>query len=127
MNYARLTINLKEELVKGSWLDIKANLVKDSLRIRDVDWSSLARREGVRRNQVLTSINGKSASLKALTEIEQTSKANDLITIEVLDKAKKTIILLLLSTKKEASFEIKRQAKPNALQSIILKSWLKEE
>ncbi len=127
LNYAGLTIDLKEKPVQGSWLGIKVNLVRDSLRIRDVDWNSPAWREGIRRNQVLTTINGKPASLQALNEIEQTNKANDLIAIEVLDKGKKSTIPLLLATKKETTFEIKRQAKPNTLQSIILKSWLKEE
>ncbi len=126
LNYAGLTIDVAPKPVDGAWLGIKANFTKDSLRVKDVDWNSPAWREGIRRNQVITSINGKLASLEILNQIAQAYKENDLITIEVLDKGKKATIPLLLGAKKEATFEIKRQAMPNALQAMILKNWLKE-
>ncbi len=126
LNYAGLNIDLTRKPVQGAWLGIRATSVKDSVKVRDVDWNSPAWIEGIRRNQVITGINGKPANLVALDQIGKDYKDNDLIAIEVLDKGKKTNIPLLLSTKMEATFEIKRQAKPNALQAMILKSWLKE-
>lgn len=126
LNYAGLTIDLVQKPMPGAWLGVKATVAKDSVRVRDVDWNSPAWREGIRRNQVITQINGKPASLEALNQIAQHYKDNDLVTLHVLDKGKNTSIPLLLGTKKEATFEIKRQAKPTPLQAMILKSWLKE-
>ncbi|MES2651945.1 MAG: PDZ domain-containing protein [Bacteroidota bacterium] len=119
LNYAGLTIDAAPKPVDGAWHGIKATLVKDSVRIRDVDYNSPAWREGIRRNQIITSINGKIASIEELNQLTKSYKAGERVTINSIP--------LILAAKKEATFEIKRQATPNALQTIILKSWLKEE
>ena len=126
LNYAGLTIDLASKPVEGAWHGIKASLVKDSLRVRDVDYNSPAWREGIRRSQVITNINGKTATIEELNQLSQKNSANDRVTLEIVDKGKRNTIPLLLDTKKEASFEIRRQTAPNALQATILKSWLKE-
>lgn len=127
LNYAGLSIDLKQKPLEGAWHGIKVSLVKDSIRVRDVDYYSPAWIEGIRRSQIITSINGKPASIEGLNQLATTFKSNSRIEIEVVDKGKKSVIPLLLGTKSEATFEIKRQTASNALQNIILKSWLKEE
>ncbi len=126
LNYAGLTIDVAPKPIQGAWHGIKATVVKDSLRVRDVDWSSPAWNEGIRRNQVITSINGKPASLALLNDLAKLNP-NDIVAIETLDRGKKTIVPMLLGKKTEANFEIKRIASPNELQKTILKSWLKED
>lgn len=127
LNYAGLTIDLNRRPQPQSWHGIHASLVKDSLRISDVDYLSPAWREGIRRNQVITAINGDKATQEQLNQVPSRFKANEIITFEIFDKGKKTTIPLLLATKEEASYEITRLAKPNALQATILRSWFKEK
>jgi len=122
LNYGGLTIAVESKPISGAWLGIKAVMVKDSLTVREVDWNSPAWREGIRRNQVIKSMNGKPATVAALNEIAA-QQANDRVTVQINNR----VIPLILGTKKESSFEIKQLSTPNALQTLILKSWLKEE
>ncbi|SFG83022.1 M61 family metallopeptidase [Pedobacter insulae] len=126
LNYAGLTIDVKPRVMEGAWHGIHAAVVNDSLRVRDVDWNSPAWIEGIRRNQVIASINGQPASKTLLDQITKQNHPNDRIKIETFDRGKKAIIPMLLGKKSETSFEIKRLSRPNELQKIILKSWLKE-
>jgi predicted metalloprotease with PDZ domain len=127
LQYAGLTIAITPKPVAGAWHGIKASLVKDSVRVREVDYNSPAWIEGIRRNQVITKINGEPASLELLNKLTQQFRDKDRITVEIQDNGKQRTVPMLLGEKKEATFEIKRQSAPNELQSLILKSWLKED
>ncbi|NBA87324.1 PDZ domain-containing protein [Emticicia sp. CRIBPO] len=124
--YAGLEIDTEEKTEKEAWLGIKAKVQNDSLLITNVDWESPAWQEGVRRQQVLLSINGEKADLKTLEELGQKLKPGDLVKIGVVQNGKTVIIPMLLSQKTSKSFEIKRKSNPAELEKTMLKSWLKE-
>lgn len=124
--YAGLDIDTAPKVVPGAWLGVKAQVKNDSLVVREVEWQSPAWKEGIRRNQVITKINGENATLAGLNQIAQQYQAGDLLKLEVLNAKQKNTIPLILGTKTEIPFEIKRKTKLSPLQQLIQKSWLKE-
>lgn len=126
LNYAGLGIDTQPKIVPGAWLGIKATLKNDSLLVREVEWQSPAWKEGIRRNQILTKINGENATLEALNQITANHKDGDLIKLEVVGQKQKNTVPIILGTKTEIPFDIKRKTKLDPLQQLILKSWLKE-
>jgi len=125
-SYAGLDIDLEPKPVKGAWLGIKASAKNDSLIIRDVEWKSPAWLEGIRRNAIITKINGNTATTQVLNAVSSDYKDGDIVKLEIGD-AKGTIeVPVILGTKKEISFEIKSKGTLTSLQTTIMKSWLKE-
>lgn len=123
--YAGLDIDTKPKVTDAAWLGIKANVKDDKLIIRDVDWLSPAWTEGFRRNQVVTKINGKDATLLLLDKLSKEQKAGDIVKLEVLINDVAKTIPVILSKKSEIGFDIKRKDAPTPLQQQILKTWLR--
>lgn len=126
LNYGGLAIDVTPKQVPGAWLGIRGIAKGDTVMVRDVEWQSPAWIEGARRNQVITKINGEKASMELLNAIAQQYKAGDMIKLEITNQGKNTVVPLILGTKTERTFEIKRKTNLTPLQKTILKSWLKE-
>lgn len=126
LGYAGLDIDLKPKAIAGAWLGIKATVKNDTLVVRDVDWQSPAWTEGIRRNQIITKINGEKANLAALDAVAEKQKDGEIVKLEISTNDSLKDVPVILGTKTEISFEITRKTAMKPLQQTILKSWLKE-
>lgn len=123
--YAGLDIDTNPKATDGAWLGIKAILRDDKLVVRDVDWQSPAWVEGIRRNQIISKINGNNATLELLANIVQQQKDGNIVKLEVLINDVVKTVPILLKTKTEITFDIKRKNTLTPLQQQILKTWLR--
>jgi predicted metalloprotease with PDZ domain len=126
LGYAGLSIDTVSRELPGGWLGLNVRDRNDSLIISNSSWQSPAWMNGLRRGNTIMEVNGAKINAAAFNTLATDLEPGDKIRIrfaknkEILDQE------ITLAVKKEAGYEIKPIANPNALQASILKSWLGE-
>ena len=124
-NYAGLQIDTSITAIPGAWLGVSVREKDDSLNIVAVDWDSPAWNAGLRAGDKILEADGKKINKKLFDEMMAVKKPGDKLNLIILHNNNSNILDLVFGQKKEKSFAITPIAKPNALQSAILKGWLK--
>ncbi|MGM9477315.1 M61 family metallopeptidase [Pedobacter sp. GSP4] len=124
--YAGLEINLSPNAVAGAWLGAKVRKVNNGLEITDVDWESPAWKERMRRKQIITKINGETATIAAFNAIGPAYQPGAILRLTILKEGSELDCPVILGTKKEASFKISQMQQMDTLQKSILKDWLRQ-
>ena len=124
-NYAGLQIDTNITAIPGAWLGVSVRERGDSLNIVAVDWDSPAWNAGLRAGDKILEADGKKINKKLFDEMMAVKKPGDKLNLVILHNNNSNMMDLVFGQKKEKSFAITPMAKPNALQSAILKGWLK--
>jgi len=122
--YAGLQIDTVPQEQPGAWLGATVRERNDSLIVTRVDWPSPAWDAGIRRNDVLLTVNGITLSQKAFEESLSSMKPAERIKLLITKGAEKKELVIDLKTKKERSYRISVLPERGTLQKAVLKGWL---
>lgn len=127
LGYAGLSIDTTARLLPGAWLGIAVREKNDTLWIANTEWGSPAWEAGLRNRQAIVSVDGVKLTAQAFTERMARAKPGDTISILANTSVGKQEKQIVLSQKKEASYNIVPINNPDHLQQAIFKHWLGEQ
>jgi predicted metalloprotease with PDZ domain len=124
--YGGLAIDTATKELPGAYSGIIAREKDNTLVIREVEWNSPAWKTGLRAKDTVLEMDGNKANLQQMKNIFQTKKQGDTITMLIAKGGDKKSVSVELGKKREKSFLLTLLPNPDALQSEIYKSWMKE-
>jgi predicted metalloprotease with PDZ domain len=127
LGYAGLAIDTTTHDVAGAWLGAGVRDRNDTLWITNAAYQSPAWDAGLRNRKAILKVNGNTINAKAFNELLAASKSSDKIKILFTTSLGTKEDEITLGTKRERSYTIVPVAKPDALQTAILKSWYGEK
>nr|WP_256451072.1 hypothetical protein [Flavihumibacter fluvii] len=126
LNYAGLAIDTSTRVLPEGWSGIAVADRKDTLRVSHVEWESPAWKAGIRGGYAVVSVNGQSVNARQFNELAGAAHSGDQLNLRLVSEGRTWDKTIILGIKKEKTFTITRQSKPDALQGAILKGWLGE-
>jgi predicted metalloprotease with PDZ domain len=124
--YAGLAIDTVTREIPGAYFGATARERDSSLTIREVEWNSPAWNAGLRARDKILAVDGIKANLQLLNNVIKTKKRGDVIKLRIAKANSEQELTIKLGTKREKSFAITPVSNPDALQSAIYTSWMKE-
>jgi len=124
-NYAGLTIDTTTQILPGAYAGFTLREREDSVFVANVDYESPGWNTGIRRGQLVVSINGEKASISLFNKIISATKPGDKINLTLLINDETKDIEITLGKKTEKDFKITPAGNPDPLQKQILEGWLK--
>ncbi len=125
LGYAGLEIEMPRELPEADF-GATAQDQDGKLIISKVDLGGPARRANLEKGDEIKSLDGNLVDAKTMNNLPASKKPGDKVRLLVSRDNKDREIEVVLGYKMERSFRIKPMAGPDALQSTILSTWLKE-
>jgi predicted metalloprotease with PDZ domain len=122
-NLAGLQIDTTTKVLSGTRLGISTRAKNDTISLANVEWQSPAWEAGIRRGDILISINDSAATDKMLTDLTAQSRPGDKVVLTLSKKGTTTKVPVTLDILSERKFTITQMANSNELQTKILNSW----
>ena len=122
--YGGLNIDTATTTVSTTWSGLNMRMLRDTMRIINVDFQSPAWNKGIRSRTKVLTIDGIPASPEAFKKAMEGKKEGDTLNITTEKDGVKQEVAIGLAQKREKSFKITPMISPNQLQAAIYKSWV---
>jgi len=126
LSYAGLDVNEETVTRPEAYFGLTARQKGDTLTISKADWDSPTWKSGLRVKDRIITINGKQASLELLNDLVAHAQKEESLAFTVQNKNGIKEVILQSGTKTERVYTLTPAPNPDALQSAILKDWLKD-
>ena len=123
-SYGGLNIDTTTTTVSTTWTGLNMRLLRDTMRVVNVDYQSPAWNKGIRNRTKVLSIDGVAASPDAFKKAINGKREGDTLNIETEKDGIRQTIAITLAKKREKSFKITPMGNPDMLQAVIYKSWV---
>lgn len=123
--YAGLQVEVSRQDAPGTYLGVNTQTLDGKLVISSVTAGSPARNSGLAPQDQILEVDGTRATPKALNDVFATKQVGDKIKLRISRGGATQDVEIALGKNSKMSFTIEPVTNPNALQSAILKDWLR--